>query len=387
MRTVRDIKLLENVPVLVRAPLNEPVEKGVVTDVFRLKRVVPTLRYLADHGARVVVISHIGDKGTETLAPVADALTKLTPGVSFFPETIGERARAAVRELSPGHILVLENLRRHKGETANDPAFARELAALADVFVQDSFDTCHRVHASIVGLPALLPSYAGLLLEEEVSALSGARDPEHPAVAIIGGAKFSSKEAVLNALLEHYDHVFIGGALANDFMKASGREVGQSLVSDAPEEEVRALIRNPRLVLPQDVRVISAQNQGDVSARAHARVAASGDIRPNEIILDEGPETSAVLAELVKGAKAVLWNGPLGNYENGFGEATDDLARAIAASAAHSVVGGGNTVASIESLGLMEHFSFVSTGGGAMLAFLVKGTLPGIDALTPHESA
>ncbi len=385
MRTIRDIEVLENIPVIVRAPLNEPVENCEVEDNYRLKRVVPTLRYLADRGAKVVVISHLGEKGTETLEPIARALGALTTGVSFFPETIGERARSAVRDLAPGKILVMENLRRNKGETANDPAFAKELAALGDIFVEDSFDTCHRMHASIVTLPTLLPAYAGLLLEQEVTTLSEARTPEHPALAVIGGAKFHSKEAVLRALLESYDHVFIGGALASDFLKAAGHEVGKSLVSDTDPAKVQALLDNPKLLLPTDVLVVPAEDASALSARAEARTAAVSDVHPDETILDQGPNTNATLDALASKMKTILWNGPLGNYEHGFTDGTDELAHAIARSHAHSVVGGGDTVTSIEKLGLMARFSFVSTGGGAMLGFLATGSLPGIDALETHE--
>lgn len=381
MRTIRDIKVFENIPILVRAALNVPIENGQVVNDYRLRRAVPTIAYLQERGAKVILISHIGEQGTETLAPVAAALKGLVQGISFFPETIGERARAAVRELAPGQILVMENLRRDKGETRNEPAFAKELAALADIFVEDSFDTCHRPHASIVGVPKLLPSYAGLLLEQEIEALSQALTPKHPALAVIGGAKFNTKEDVLSTLLKAYDHVFVGGALANDFLKTSGQEVGASLVSNADEKAIKKLLANPKLVLPVDSIVIPATAVGTMNARAEARVASLGQVRPDEVILDHGPGTITLLSNLAHKAKTILWNGPLGNYENGFIETTDSFARAVASSGAHSVVGGGDTVASIEGLGLLPRFSFVSTGGGAMLDFLAEGTLPGIDAL------
>lgn len=348
---------------------------------YRLRRAVPTLRFLAEHGARVILISHIGEQGTETLAPVAEALGRLVPGVSFFPETVGIGARAAIRDLPPGKILVLENLRRARGERENDPAFARELAAPADVFVEDSFDTCHRPHASIIGVPKLLPSYAGLVVEEEVRELSRALTPGHPALAVIGGAKFSTKEPVLTTLLEKYDHVFVGGALASDFLKASGQPVGKSLVSDADSEHIKKILANPKLIIPVDSLVIPVAKMGAADARASARVAAAGQVRPDEVILDHGPGTAALLAALAKKAKSVLWNGPLGNYENGFIDATDAFAWVVAESRAHSVVGGGDLIAAIERAGLLAQFSFVSTGGGAMLDFLAKGTLPGITAL------
>lgn len=381
MRTVRDIQVFEKIPILVRAALNVPIENGIVASDYRLRRALPTIRFLAERGAKVILISHIGEKGTETLEPVARALGKLISGVSFFPETIGARVRTAIRDLAPGKILVLENLRRNKGEKMNDRAFAEELAALADIFVQDSFDTCHREHASIVGVPKFLPSYAGILLEEEVSALKKALSPQHPALAVIGGAKFSTKEAVLAKLLETYDQVFVGGALANDFLKVAGHAVGKSLVSDFNQEAIRKLLTNRKLVLPIDSVVIPKTAIGTIDALTKARTAELEQVRPDEVILDHGPKTIALLADLTKKAKTVLWNGPLGNYENGFVRATDSLARAIAASKAHSVVGGGDTVASIETLGLLPHFSFVSTGGGAMLDFLATGTLPGIAVL------
>ncbi len=357
MRSIRDITTLENVPVLVRASLNVPVENGKVTNEYRLQHTLPTLRYLAERGSRVIVVSHVGEQGAETLKPVVDALKRLIPRVSFFGESVGAGARAAARDLLPGHILVLENLRRHAGERANDPAFARELASLADVFVEDSFDTCHREHASIVGVPKFLPSYAGLQLEDEVRELSRALSPEHPALAAIGGMKFSTKEPVLAKLLATYDKVFVGGALASDFLKAEGTDVGKSLVSGADPEAIKKLLDNPKLVLPVD------------------------SVSKDGVIVDHGPGTRALLADLASRSKTILWNGPFGEYEKGFGDTTDAFAEAVAASGAYSVVGGGDTVAAIEHLGLLSHFSFVSTGGGAMLDFLARGTLPGIAVL------
>ena len=381
MRTVRDIRIFENIPILVRASLNVPVENGRVVNDYRLRRALPTIRFLAERGARVVLVSHLGEKGTETLAPVAEALGRFIPGVSFFGETVGVHARAAIRDLSPGAILVLENLRRDRGEKENKQAFAQEVAVLGDVFVEDSFDTCHRMHASIVSIPKLLPSYAGLLVEEEVQELTRALKPAQNSLAVIGGAKFTTKEAVLTKLLESYAHVFVGGALANDFLKAAGYPVGKSLVSIADESAIKKILAHPNLVIPVDSVVIPFAVVGTPDALSHARVASNGDVRPDETILDHGPGTSALLAGLAAEAKTILWNGPLGNYENGFVHATIGLARAIAESKAHSVVGGGDTIAAIEGLGLLPRFSFASTGGGAMLDFLAQGTLPGIEVL------
>lgn len=373
--------MFANIPILVRAALNVPIENEKIVDNYRLRRVVQTIRFLAERRAKVVIISHIGEQGTETLAPVAAALGRLVSNVSFCPTTVDIQARAAIRALAPGHVLVLENLRRNKGELHNDTAFARDLAALADIFVQDSFDTCHRLHASIIGVPKFLPSYAGLLIEEEIRELSRAIKPAHPALAIIGGAKFSTKEAMLTAFLKTYDHVFVGGALANDFLKASGVRIGTSRVSGTNDTLLRRLLVNPKLALPIDSLVVPADKVELPDARTYARIAALGQIQDDEVIIDHGPGTSTLLEHLVQKAKTVLWNGPLGIYERGFVDTTDTLARAIAASNAHSVVGGGDTAASIANLGLLSRFSFVSTGGGAMLDYLAKGTLPGIMAL------
>ena len=337
--------------------MNVPIENGIVTNDYRLRRAVPTIRFLSERGAKVILIGHIGNKGTETLAPVAKALGNIISGVSFFPEIIGEHVREAIRNLIPGKILVLENLRRNSGEKKNDRAFAKELSSLGDVFVEDCFDTCHRVHASIVGIPEFLPSYSGFLLEDEIRELSQALTPKHQSLAVIGGVKFSTKEAIITKLLGTYDNVFVGGALANSFLKASGQEIGKSLVSDTDEKTLRKLLANPKLVLPID------------------------SVVENEVILDHGPGTIALLTGLAQKSETILWNGPLGNCEKGFDKATNAFARAVADSKAHSVVGGGDTIAAIEGLGILPKFSFVSTGGGAMLDFLATSTLPGIEAI------
>ncbi|MDB5245151.1 MAG: Phosphoglycerate kinase [Parcubacteria group bacterium] len=377
MKSITKIPKLENIPVLVRTALNVPVENGVVVNSFRLRKALPTIEYLRKKHARVILIGHIGEKGTETLEPVYRAMKEFIPGLVFCPVTIGATARKAVRDLPAGGVLMLENLRRDVGETKNSPQFATALAELADVFVEDSFDVCHREHASVVGVPKLLAAYAGLQLLEEVSELTKALKPVSPSLAIIGGAKFSTKEPVLTALLNSYDRVFVGGALANDFMLASGHSVGKSLVSAGEDElGIRRLLRNPRLMLPIDEVVALPEN--DVTKS----VAVGLDSVPAEkSVYDDGPKTVEALAALASKAKTVLWNGPLGMYEKGFTGATEGLAKAIAASNAYAILGGGDTVAVVENLNLSHRFSFISTGGGAMLDFLAKGTLPGLDAL------
>lgn len=377
MRSIKKIKALEGVPVVVRCALNVPIKNGEVAGSFRLRRALPTIEYLRKKHARVVLIGHIGDQGTETLEPIYRALKEMVPGLMFCRYTVGAEARQAVRELAPGSVIMLENLRRHRGEQENRPAFAAELADLGDVFVQDSFDVCHRPHASVVGITEYLPSYAGFLVEEEVRELSKALKPKAPSLAVIGGAKFSTKEPVLKKLLAAYDRVYVGGALANDFMQAGGRPVGQSLVSGADKAELKLIMGNAKLALPQDY-VVAPYG----ATREQGRLAEIQDVHPDEAILDNGPKTVAMLAERVKSAKTVLWNGPIGNYEKGFVEGTEAFARVVAGSRAHSIVGGGDTVAAIEKLGLNTKFSFISTGGGAMLDFLAKGTLPGLDVLS-----
>ena len=377
MRSVRDIPELENIPVLVRM--------SQLANEVRLQGALPTIQYLREHHARVILATHVSGestagaraKGTGTTKPMYDALKKYIPDLVWCPVSIGPQARAAVRDLLPGQVVLLENLRWNAGEEKNDPEFAKELASLADVFVQDAFDNCHRVHASMVSVPNLLPSYAGFTLEKEVQELTKALKPKHPALAIIAGAKFSTKEPVLKKLLEIYDHVFVGGALANDFLKAKGYSVGVSLVSNEGQHHIKELLQHKRLVTPVDV--IAAPPK---STREAGRACMAGEVHADEAVLDAGPHTAAALVDLINTSKTVLWNGPLGLFEQGFNDSSATVARAMAGADTYSIIGGGDTIDAIESMHLLDEFSFVSTGGGAMLDFLAYGTLPGIAALS-----
>lgn len=382
MRSAKRIPRLHNLPVLVRAALNVPIENGKVTNTFRLRQALPTIEFLRTKGARVILCGHIGDKGTETFEPVYRALLPLLPQLEFCPVSVGREARESVRRMRPGDVLLLENLRRHRGEKENDPEFARELAMLADVFVEDSFDVCHRKHASVVGVPEFLPAYAGLLVENEVKQLKRARKPRKPALAIIAGAKFSTKEPVIRALLGAYTNIFIGGALANDFIQAQGHPVGKSLTSAANPLEIQTLLANPAVHVPKDVVV--APPGATVASGQRVLVER---IPADESVLDVGPASLEALAPSIAKAKTILWNGTLGAYEAGFIEATKKLALMVTASKAFTVLGGGDTVAALEALGLTARFSFVSTGGGAMLDFLAYGTLPGLEALEKRPNA
>ncbi len=366
-----DVTKLRGVPVLLRSSLNVPTEGGVVTNTYRLQESVKTIELLAKAGARVVVMGHLGRSPTESLQPVFAALSSMTAlPLSFASDVGGPDSVEKAAALKDGEVLLIENVRREAREEANDPELARRLAALAEVYVNDAFPDSHRAHASIVGVPALLPHYAGPNFIKEHEGIAPAFTPTSPSLAIIGGAKFETKEPVLKFLLEKYDRVFVGGALANDFLAARGHEVGVSLVSR--EYDLSRYLTHPKLMLPTDVVVDGP--------RGVTRRAASA-VEKDERVLDVGPESLAALAPLVAAAKCIVWNGPMGNFENGFKEGTLSVARMIADSAAHSVIGGGDTLAAIEESALHGNFSHVSTAGGAMLQFIADGTLPGIEAL------
>ena len=376
MRSIKKIRNVKGTTVLLRAALNVPIKDGKVAGTFRLYQALPTILYLQKKGAKVVLVGHLGDKGTETLRPVFEAMKAMVPVMDFCPVSVGKEAHEAVSRMKNGDVLMLENVRWMKGEKENDPHFASELASLADIFVQDSFDVCHRKHASVVGVPALLPAYAGFLVEEEVKQLKKALKPKRPALAVIAGAKFSTKEPVLHALLHHYSHLFVGGALANDLLKTQGFYMGESLVSGGDEVAMRELTENPHVLLPPDA-IIAAPD----APSSEGEIVLVSRVQEHTAILDIGPGTIEYLKPYITKAKTVLWNGTLGKYENGFTDGTEALARALLASRAHVIVGGGDTVTALDELGLTKKFGFVSTGGGAMLDFLAQGTLPGLDAL------
>lgn len=358
--------------VIVRAGLDVPLDThGEVSDVFRVQRAVATLQFLKDAGARTIIMSHIGRRPEETNEPVSRALKHHVP-VVYVPDLLGRIAHEARDAMREGEILLLENLRSDAREVANDDGFAKELAAFGDLYVNDAFSAAHRAHASIVGVPKYLPSYAGILLRDEVRELDRARTPEHPSFAILGGAKFETKAPLIRQLLKNYDHVFVTGALANDVFKAQGLPVGRSLIStELPEPSVYG---NPRFVSPVDVTVEDMDKQ--------ARVKDPHQVLAGDKIVDVGPDTVRHIAPYISTAKYILWNGPTGLYEEGYDSYTHAIAELIAASSAQKVIGGGDTIAAIEESGVGEHsLGFLSTGGGAMLEYLIDGTLPGIQAL------
>ncbi len=370
MRSITEAGDVQGRYVIVRSSCNVPLVNGIVGNMYRLKRALPTLTYLHEAGARVILIAHIGRDETDTLKPVFEAFNTLIP--CTWGGSLGSSELMTARaSMAPGEILVVENLRQHEGESANDGAFATTLASLGDIYVNDAFDNIHRNHASMVTLPTLLPAYAGITLLEEVTHIEQVMQPEHPSLFIIGGAKFETKIPLVEKYLASYDRVFVSGALANDIMLADGLEVGSSLVSDVSLVGA-PFLTNPKLIRPVDLIVESARG---------VRVARVDDVQADEKITDMGPATVAQLAPEIQAAKTILWNGPLGLYENGVPGSTQAVAKLIASSDAMSVLGGGDTVAAVEELGLNDKFGFVSIGGGAMLTLLEEGNTPSLAAL------
>ncbi len=388
-QTVRDIEVEER-RVLVRADFNVPIDdQGTILDDLRIQAALPTIRYLQERRARVILCSHLGrpkGKVTESLrlAPVAARLSELL-GVEVATATdcVGPEAEAAVGSLAPGDVLLLENLRFHAEEEANDAEFVRQLASLADVYVNDAFGTAHRAHASTEGVAHHLPAVAGLLMEKEIDYLSRVvADPERPVGAIIGGAKISDKMAVLRNLLAKADVLVIGGGMANTFLKAQGLSVGESLAEDDQLDAARAVLdeakeRRVRLLLPLDVVLAD-----DFSAGAQARTETAEQVPEGWRIMDVGPRSIEAYGEALQTCKTVVWNGPLGVAEfPQFARGSESLARILADLTAVTIVGGGETAALVRETGLAEKFDHVSTGGGAFLEFLEGRELPGVAAL------
>ena len=364
MRSIKQIKNIKDKTVLLRVDFNVPIKNGKVLDNFRIKAALPTINFLLHKGAKIILITHLGKDGTDSLAPVIK---------SFF----------TISKINKNKVTFFDNIRKFPGEMKNDSAFARKLSAMGDIFVNDAFSVSHRAHASIVSIPKYLPSFAGFQLEEEVKNLSHAfKKPKHPFLFILGGAKFSTKMPLIKKYLKLTDDVFIGGALSTDFLKTEGFEIGKSLVDETDYGISSILKNNPtshkatngqgKLILPEDVVVKS----GDKLINKKAN-----EIKKDEYILDIGSDSVNNIKPLIKNAKLILLNGPLGKCEDKGAGATKKILKMIAASKAESIIGGGDTVALISEMKMEKDFSFVSTGGGASLQFLADGTLPGIKAL------
>ncbi len=392
LRTLDGV-VVRGLRVLVRADLNVPMRDGVIGDMSRLERLCPTIRELAAAGARVVVCSHFGRPDGKpvpsmSLAPVAHALgTLLGQPVQFVGATVGPVAAAAVDALPPGGVLVLENTRFYPGEESNDPEFAEQMAALADLYVNDAFSAAHRAHASTEGVARHRPAYAGRLMQAEIEALEAALGtPVRPVCAIVGGAKISTKLALLGNLSRRADMLVIGGAMANTFLAAQGHAVGRSLQEAGMHETAREIMAEAAragctIMLPTD-GVVASEFQAGAASHDVSINAIPGDM----MMLDVGPNTIQALRDMLQDMRTVLWNGPLGAFEvPPFDAGTNALAQEVALltsqGALRSVAGGGDTVAALRHAGVLDRFSYVSSAGGAFLEWLEGRTLPGVVAL------
>ncbi|MGH2357726.1 MAG: phosphoglycerate kinase [Candidatus Limnocylindria bacterium] len=395
--TVRDIDV-EGKRVFLRADLNVPLDDGRITDDSRIRASLPTIVHLLERGASVILASHLGrPKGKVNdalrLKPVADRLAQLLGRpVRVTGDALGPGVQVAVDKLKPGDLLMLENLRFHAGEEANDPDFAAALAQFAEVYVDDAFGSAHRAHASTEGITHHLPAVAGLLLEREVDALSRlVTRPPRPFHTVIGGAKVSGKIDVLEALLGRCQALLVGGGMANTFLAARGIGLGKSLLEEDQLDEARRIVararqKRARIMLPTDA-VVAPQ----IHPRARTQVVPIGAVPRDQMVVDIGPETVSAYTEYLGKARTVFWNGPMGVFEvPQFADGTNAMARFLARrtdAGVITIVGGGDSVAAVEQLGLAERMTHVSTGGGASLEFVEGRTLPGIAALLPKEAA
>jgi phosphoglycerate kinase len=392
--TMDDVDV-EGKRVLLREDLNVPMRDGTIVDDRRIRESIPTIEALRARNARVIVVAHLGrPKGriddSARLGPIAARLSSLLGAdVRLASDVVGDGAQSMVASLRDGDVGMLENVRFEPGEEANDPAFARQLAAFADVFVNDAFGTAHRAHASTEGVAHLLPAVAGKLMARELEMLGGVMDnPRVPVVAIVGGSKISTKVGVLDHLLDRVDILWVGGAMACTFYRALGQATGTSLVEEDQVATARKLLdsaagRRADLRLPTDAVVTD-----HVADDAPTRVVASTAIPDGWMVVDAGPDTVARIASDCGGAGTIIWNGPLGIYEvASFAVGTRDVARAVAASSGTSVIGGGDLAAAVQEAGVADKIDFISTGGGATIEFLEGRTLPGVAALRDREVA
>lgn len=356
MKSLKSLKNIKGKTILVRVDFNVPIKDGVVVDDFRIQKALPTIKFLLDKGAKLVLITHLGKDGSASLEPVIARFFKL----------------AKLNKNQKSQITFYENIRKFEGEEANDKNFAKELASLGDFYVNDAFSVSHRNHASLVGIPKYLPSYAGFQLEMEVKHLSRVLKPKHPFLFILGGAKFSTKMPLIKKYLKIADYVFIGGALLSDVLETEGYEVGISLVDDSVSIS-KNMLKNKKFILPTDVVV---QNNNILTNKK------INEIAKDDAILDIGKDSIKTLEPYIKKSKLILWNGPLGKYEDKGGDVgTLAILKLIAKSKGESIIGGGDTVELISEKKMEKKFTFVSTGGGATLDFLATGTLPAIKAL------
>ncbi len=386
--TIHDLDV-KNKKVFVRVDFNVPLKDGKIVDELRIEAAVPTIEYLLDQNAALILASHLGRPDGKpdaklSLEPVARALAEiLDRPVEFVDDCVGEEVSAKASALKAGQILLLENLRFHAEEETNDTAFASELASLAEVYVDDAFAVIHRAHASVVGLPKLLPSAMGLLVQKEYETITGLLDrPKRPFMAVIGGAKISTKIEVLESLMKKVDTLVIGGAMANTFLSALGHDMAASVLERDQAREAKHILNEAKtsgvnVVLPVDLVVASEPKDG-----VSARICGLDDLQGEDKAFDVGPKTVELIEDELKKCVTFFWNGPLGFTEvEAFAKASTSLAKALAKTQAETIIGGGDTASFIDELGLHDKYDFVSTGGGASLELLAGKKLPGIEAL------
>lgn len=387
-KSVKDIDV-KGKRVFVRVDFNVPMEDGKVTDDTRIRAALPTIQYLVDEGAKVILTSHLGRPKGEVkeelrLTAAGERLAELlgTP-VKKLDESVGENVKAVVAAMEDGDIVLLENVRFHAGEEKNDPALAKQFAELADVYVNDAFGATHRAHATTAGIAAFLPAVSGFLMQKELDVLGKAlADPERPFTAIIGGAKVKDKIDVINHLLEKVDNLIIGGGLSYTFTKAQGHEVGTSLLEEDKIDLAKSFIKKAEdkgvnFYMPVDVVIAD-----EFSKDANTQVVAIDQIPADHMGLDIGPKTAEIYADVIKNSKLVIWNGPMGVFEmDAFANGTKAVANAMAETEGYTIIGGGDSAAAVEKFGVAEKMSHVSTGGGASLEFMEGKELPGVVAL------
>ncbi len=372
MKGIQTLKNIKGKRVLVRVDFNVPLSRGKVRDEYRINAALKTIKHLKKLGAVQILVSHLGESQL-SLKPIAKVLQKKIP-LQFLTEKIGsEKLQKKLAAAKPGGIFLLENIRHYEGEEKNDAIFAQTLASLASLYVNDAFSVSHRKHASIVGVPKLLPAYAGLQLQAEVLALGSiVRKPLHPFIFILGGAKFSTKIPLIERYAKTADKVVIVGAILNSFYQTAGFEVGSSVIEAGYENQIKEYLQLPNMLLPVDVVV---------ERRKKAVTISPNEVQKKDVIVDIGPQTIELLRPVIAKAKVIIWNGPLGWYEKGFMKGTIELGKLLAKTKAQVVVGGGDTVTVLGSAFAKKKNIFVSTGGGATIEYLAKGTIPGVELL------
>lgn len=371
MQSIKKATGLKGKTVILRADFNVPMKSGKVLDSFRIDKTLPTIDFLVSKGAKIVILAHAGNDGKTSLQPVAKYLAEKKYQGFFEKSDNPEIIRDSVDDLCPGETILIENIRRFEGEETNDKQFAIFLASLGDIYVNDAFSVSHRKHASIVGIPKYLPSFAGLQMEQEIKMLSKVSKPKHPFFFILGGAKFDTKLPLLKNYIEKADAVFVGGALANTLLYKRGFEIGVSLA----ERDIKippAILKNPKLLLPMDVTILRKKKIMDLTVE---------EIEERDYIIDAGTETLTRIKPLIEKAKLIVWNGPLSKTGENGDAGTKELLNLLSKAKGEVIIGGGDSAEIVHQMKIENKFTFVSTGGGATLDFLAKSTLPGIEAL------